>query len=74
MSIADAGHDGGDVPIFSVEGLAALGKIPGKRRTAALDRRHRFFASRGRAGGEGGDIEPDRLGSGGMAAKPCLRH
>lgn len=30
MAVAIAGHDGGDVPILTIERLAALGIIPGE--------------------------------------------
>ena len=60
MGAADPGQHGGDMGVATVEGEAALGKIPHQRRKAALD------SGDGAppcavAGGERGEIEADAL-------------
>lgn len=37
VAVADAGHHGGDMPVFSVKHESALGKIPGEGGEEAFD-------------------------------------
>ena len=63
VAVADAGKYRGDMPVLSVQRLATLRIIPGKRRKSPLDRRHgvRFPVSRCLSGRARGDVEADDL-------------
>jgi hypothetical protein len=63
VGVADAGHDGGDMAVLTIERLAALSIVPGQRGEAALDRRHgvRLLVAGRLSRSAGGDVEADHL-------------
>ena len=62
LGAANAGEHGRDMPVLAVHRLAALGEIPHERRQPPLDRADRARLRARRAGGAGGDVEPEDLG------------
>ena len=70
VATADAGEDGGDVPVLPVEAVAGLRAGPGDAREPPLDGGDREAAAAALRGGEVGDVEADHLRRGRQRLRP----
>ena len=63
VTVADTGHDRGNVPVLAIERQPALGVVPAQRRKPALNggNRVRFFIAANSARRAGRHIKPDNL-------------